>query len=47
MKILDRERETEMSKTKKILTTTAAVAAATTGAMVATTVHADTTAMSA
>lgn len=47
MKILDRERETEMSKTKKILTTTAAVAAATTGAMVATTVHADMTATSA
>lgn len=47
MKILDRERETEMSKNKKILTTTAAVAAATTGAMVATTVHADTTATSA
>lgn len=36
-----------MSKTKKILTTTAAVAAATTGAMVATTAHADTTATSA
>ncbi|MBB1063289.1 SEC10/PgrA surface exclusion domain-containing protein [Limosilactobacillus fastidiosus] len=36
-----------MSKTKKILTTTAAVAAATTGAMVATTAHADTTTTSA